>query len=450
MKRLVIVFLVLALTVSALAGVSSMASKLPRNAETVFVIEDLKANYEKMKTTTFLDFFLEQLAVEILIQQYFEMIVYNSGSRPSDIYPAISADVGFATWYSPESMKMKSIIVLGPMDRPSSARTALRNVLPQFISPQDVPEIQVEGSYLYLGDVKEFAFAEKGFPTDKLIDGLPKGFGYFYAGTDEILQRSSVRVDQGRFVIDGHIVGLTEETRQVLKKLPREEGTLDLEMMNHYSLVAAVLSVNEPSAFEELLGVVLGIALQIPGTQEMEIDEALPLIAQIIGNVTGRVMLDFSVPVEDIFSALLSLQLQGDPDIDVPSYDYLTRYEFLGDIYEIKALLDVVGIEYTESDGAFRTEDGQHLWLDEGWLFQSNSRKATTDDRLQKSKSAFESLNYRALIENIPEERFIVLFADTGHFLAGLLGSGQIESGLLAAAWYSQDNDLIEFKAILK
>ncbi len=449
MKKLLVIVLTLAMAATMMAGVSSMATKLPKNAETVVVIEDLKANYEKMKTSTFLDFFLEQLAVEILIQQYFEMIVYNSGSRPSDIYPAISADFGFATWYAPESSALYSIIVLGPMDRPSSARTALRNVLPQFLSPQDIPEIVVDGKYLYVGDVSKFASVDKGFSSDRLTEGFPGSFGYFYAANNEMIQRGAARVERDQIILEGYIEGRTDETRSLIRMIPREEGTLELERMEHYALVSGVLAVNEPFVFEDLIGLGLDFSTRIPGVDDLEMDEVVSQSLAILNEITGRAMLDFSVPVEDIFSALFSLQPQAEVDIDVPSFDLLVRLEFSGDLSDLTQLFEATDIEYSETDGLLRLEDGQHLWIQDGWIFLSNSRKAITSERLESSRSAFESLNYASLARSIPQERFAVMFVDTGLFLGGLLGTGQIQSGMLASAWYSPDTERIEFLVIL-
>lgn len=449
MKKLLVVILALMITATMLAGVSSMATRLPKNAETVVVIEDLKANYEKMKTSTFLDFFLEELAVEILIQQYFEMIVYNSGSRPSDIYPAISADVGFATWYAPESSAFYSIIVLGPMDRPSSARTALRNVLPQFLSPQDIPEIVVDGNYLYVGDVGQFASLEKGFSSDKLTEGFPQSFGYFYAMNNEMIQRGVARVESSQIILEGFTEGRTDEARSLMRMIPREEGTLELERMEHYALVSGVLAINEPSVFEDLIGLGFDFSKQIPGIEDMEMDEVISRSLAILDEITGRAMLDFSVPVEDIFSALFSLQPQAEVDIDVPSFDLLTRLEFSGALSDLIELFEAADIEYSETDGVLRLEDGQYLWIQDGWIFLSNSPKAITSERLERSRNAFESLNYVSLARSIPQERFAVAFVDTGLFLGGLLGTGQIQSGLLASAWYSENNERIEFLVIL-
>jgi hypothetical protein len=58
-------------------------------------MEGLRENYSKSKEVVLMDMILNQLAIEQLVAQYVEMLAYNNGLDPKDIYKAFDGDLGW-------------------------------------------------------------------------------------------------------------------------------------------------------------------------------------------------------------------------------------------------------------------------------------------------------------------------------------------------------------------
>ncbi|HNU23439.1 MAG TPA: hypothetical protein PKN37_04180, partial [Mesotoga sp.] len=160
MKKLTVLVLLVVGALS-LASVDSMAERLPVSSQSVLVVEHLNDNYKVSKQTVLFDMVLNQLAIEQLIAQYVEMLAYNNGLDPKDIFKAFDGDFGLAAWVDSEGLD-RVIAILGPISNPRTVKTAIEKLLPQLL-PSDIKlSIAVDQEYLYIGDIEAYSMVGKG------------------------------------------------------------------------------------------------------------------------------------------------------------------------------------------------------------------------------------------------------------------------------------------------
>lgn len=211
MKRsLLMIFLLVSLVL--LASIDSMSGKLPQDSQVVLIVENLRANYAVSKESVLMDMVLNQLAIEQLIAQYVEMLAYNNGLDPKDVYMAFDGDLGVAVWLDSTGQE-RLVAILGPMKNPRNVKSAVERLLPQLL-PMDMKlNMATDQEYLYIGDLGEYSTAEKGFDSLSLKSDLPVGFGYFYSFLEESLVKASVRNEDQKIVIEGLSIPLSDESR---------------------------------------------------------------------------------------------------------------------------------------------------------------------------------------------------------------------------------------------
>ncbi len=179
---------VLTIAAVSLSSVVSMVERLPADSHTVLVMEGLRENYSKSKEVVLMDMILNQLAIEQLVAQYVEMLAYNNGLDPKDIYKAFDGDLGLAMWKD-SSGEDRLIAILGPMKNPKTLKSAAEKILPQLLPVDFKIKMATDNDYLYLGDIDQYSQTFRGFDSNKLIEGLSAGFGYFYSDMNGASQK---------------------------------------------------------------------------------------------------------------------------------------------------------------------------------------------------------------------------------------------------------------------
>ncbi|PNQ06174.1 hypothetical protein RM69_00940, partial [Mesotoga sp. SC_NapDC3] len=212
MKKLTVLVLLVVGALS-LASVDSMAERLPVSSQSVLVVEHLNDNYKVSKQTVLFDMVLNQLAIEQLIAQYVEMLAYNNGLDPKDIFRAFDGDFGLAAWVDSEGLD-RVIAILGPISNPKNVKTAIEKLLPQLL-PSDIKlSIAVDQEYLYIGDIEAYSMVGKGYNLSLVKSDLSPGFGYFYVDMGGTIQKGSVWNEEGILIAEALSIPLFEESRE--------------------------------------------------------------------------------------------------------------------------------------------------------------------------------------------------------------------------------------------
>jgi hypothetical protein len=212
MKKLTVLVLLVVGALS-LASVDSMAERLPVSSQSVLVVEHLNDNYKVSKQTVLFDMVLNQLAIEQLIAQYVEMLAYNNGLDPKDIFLGFRWRFwagrmgGFRGLRSRDSNPC-------PISNPRTVKTAIEKLLPQLL-PSDIKlSIAVDQEYLYIGDIEAYSMVGKDTTSLWCKSDLSPGFGYFYVDMGGTIQKGSVWNEEGILIAEALSIPLFEESRE--------------------------------------------------------------------------------------------------------------------------------------------------------------------------------------------------------------------------------------------
>lgn len=436
---------VLTIAAVSLASVTSMAERLPSDSHTVLVMEDLKENYAKSKEVVLMDMILNQLAIEQLVAQYVEMLAYNNGLDPKDIYKAFDGDLGLAVWRD-SSGDDRLIAVLGPMKDPRTLKSAAEKILPQLLPVDFKIKMATDSEYLYVGDIDQYSQAVRGFDSTKLIDGLPAGFGYLYSEMDESLTKASFRNQDKLIVMETLTLPTTEESIEAFRKAFSGGEVTDLEDMSHLPLVSIFARLGDISmladyAGDQLTSVPLDIEGLVPGNLNTdELDDYL----------TGDFLVDIDLSVDDIFASLMGSQGTSSSQTSQMNITYIARVGFSGSLDVLKNSIEKSSPETkVEVKGDTLFVEGQYMWIDNGWLFISSKNKEMTVQTLDNSAPLLNSAAYAELSSMIHEPGFARLFVDSGYVLTGLMGM-DISSGLLFSANYLAETGVVKGILLIK
>ncbi|PNE22656.1 hypothetical protein V511_06810 [Mesotoga sp. Brook.08.YT.4.2.5.1] len=444
MKKLTVLVLLVVGALS-LASVDSMAERLPVSSQSVLVVEHLNDNYKVSKQTVLFDMVLNQLAIEQLIAQYVEMLAYNNGLDPKDIFRAFDGDFGLAAWVDSEGLD-RVIAILGPISNPRTVKTAIEKLLPQLL-PSDIKlSVAVDQEYLYIGDIEAYSMVGKGYNLSLVKSDLSPGFGYFYVDMGGTIQKGSVWNEEGILIAEVLSIPLFEESRERFHVALEGASVDDLEVTRHLPLVSGFARINDLSFLSELEFDGLGF---VP----------LELEALRIGNVsfvdfskdmTGEIMIDANISVDDIFSSLMGTQGAASDDSESVGYSYVVRTGYKGSIDDARSM-----IEKTDPDlqvlvsGDVLIVEGQYIWVQDGWLYVSSKNQIRTNEELQNGVVVSELKTYNKLLGFVGSDGFARLFIDSGYILTGLMGL-EIESGVLINSEFIEDMGVIRSLVVIK
>jgi len=434
MKRF-IVFVLLIIGSLALASVYSMADRLPAKSHSILVVENLKENYGESKQTVLMDMVLNQLAIEQLIAQYVEMLAYNNGLDPKDIYKVFDGDFGLAVWVDSEG-KDRLVAVFGPTENPKTLKTAIEKVLPQLL-PSDVKlNVAVDQEYLYIGDIESYSLAEKGFDLTLVMADLSPGFGYFYSATGDSVQKGSIWNDEEVLIAEVLSIPQSEKSREKFSEILSGASVSGLETGRHLPLASGFVKVNDFSFLSDLDVKQMGF---------MPLDlETLKIgnlgINELSEDMNGEIVIDANISVDDIFAGLMGTG--GTTTMESTNsvgYTYVVRAAYSGTLDRIKSMIEEAepNLEVLVSDDNLLVE-GQYIWVQDGWLFVSSKNQTGTTEALQKGVIVSELATYNKLLGFAGVEGFARLFVDSGYILTGLMDV-KIESGILLNSQYLEE-----------
>jgi len=433
MKRFII-FVLLITGSLTLASVYSMADRLPAKSHSILVVENLKENYSVTKQTVLTDMVLNQLAIEQLIAQYVEMLAYNNGLDPKDIYKAFDGDFGLAVWVDSEG-KDRLVAVFGPIENPKTLKAAIEKVLPQLLPSDMKLNIAVDQEYLYIGDIESYSLAEKGFDLALVIADLSPGFGYFYSETGDSVQKGSIWNDEKILIVEVLSIPLSEESREKFSEILSGASVSELEVGRHLPLVSGFVKVNDFSFLSDLDVEQMGL---IPlDLETLKIGNLS--ISELSEDMNGEIMVDANISVDDIFAGLMGAGGTTTESTDTVGYSYVVRAAYSGTLDRIKSMIEEAepNLEVLVSDDSLLVE-GQYIWIQDGWLFVSSKNRTGTNETLQKGVIVSELVTYNKLLDLTGVEGFARLFVDSGYILTGLMGL-EIESGVLLNSQYLEE-----------
>ncbi|RLL90555.1 hypothetical protein BG32_04230 [Mesotoga sp. HF07.pep.5.2.highcov] len=441
-------FMVLALLVIgalSVASVGTMSGRLPAQAHTVLVIEDLENNYNVSKKAVLMDMVLNQLAIEQLIAQYVEMLAYNNGLDPKDIYKAFDGDLGLAVWVDSEGTD-RLVIVLGPTENPKALKAAIEKILPQLLPSEIELNIAVDQEYLFIGDIEQYAVTEKGFNLSLVTEGLTPGFAYFYSSVGDVVQKGSLWNEEGILIAEALSVPLSEETRERFSSALEGASVVELEAGYHLPLVSGFAKINDLSFLSDLNIEQLGLLplelgeLKI-GTQD---------ITEFSEEMTGEIMVDANISVDDIFASLMGSEGTTSGATDSVGYSYVLRAGYSGTLDDLKFRLEKADpdLKILVNENGLSIED-QYIWVSDGWLYVSSSNQVKITKELQEGAIVSDLEVYNDLLKFSGSEGFARLFLDSGYILTGLMGV-EIESGVLVNSQYVREIGGIRSTIVIK
>ncbi|WP_367355660.1 hypothetical protein [Mesotoga sp.] len=433
MKRF-IVFVLLIIGSLTLASVYSMADRLPAESHSILVVENLKENYDETKQTVLMDMVLNQLAIEQLIAQYVEMLAYNNGLDPKDIYKVFDGDFGLAVWVDSEG-KDRLVAVFGPIENPKTLKTAIEKVLPQLLPSDMKLNIAVDQEYLYIGDIESYSLAEKGFDLTLVMADLSPGFGYFYSATGDSVQKGSIWNDEEVLIAEFLSIPQSEKSREKFSEILSGASVSGLEAGRHLPLASGSVKINNFSFLSDLDVEQMGLipldleALKIGNLSISELSE----------DMNGEIMIDANISVDDIFASLMGTGGTTTESTDSVGYSYVVRASYRGTLDKIKSMIEEAepNLKVLVSNDSLLVE-GQYIWIQNGWLYVSSKNQTRTNEELQKGVIVSELVTYNKLLGFAGVEGFARLFVDSGYILTGLMGL-EIESGVLLNSQYLEE-----------
>lgn len=433
MKRF-IVFVLLIIGSLTLASVYSMADRLPAESHSILVVENLKENYDETKQTVLMDMVLNQLAIEQLIAQYVEMLAYNNGLDPKDIYKVFDGDFGLAVWVDSEG-KDRLVAVFGPIENPKTLKTAIEKVLPQLLPSDMKLNIAVDQEYLYIGDIESYSLAEKGFDLTLVMADLSPGFGYFYSATGDSVQKGSIWNDEEVLIAEVLFIPQSEKSREKFSEILSGASVSGLEAGRHLPLASGSVKINNFSFLSDLDVEQMGLipldleALKIGNLSISELSE----------DMNGEIMIDANISVDDIFASLMGTGGTTTESTDSVGYSYVVRASYRGTLDKIKSMIEEAepNLKVLVSNDSLLVE-GQYIWIQNGWLYVSSKNQTRTNEELQKGVIVSELVTYNKLLGFAGVEGFARLFVDSGYILTGLMGL-EIESGVLLNSQYLEE-----------
>jgi len=433
MKRFT-VFVLLIIGSLTLASVYSMADRLPAESHSILVVENLKENYDETKQTVLMDMVLNQLAIEQLIAQYVEMLAYNNGLDPKDIYKVFDGDFGLAVWVDSEG-KDRLVAVFGPIENPKTLKTAIEKVLPQLLPSDMKLNIAVDQEYLYIGDIESYSLAEKGFDLTLVMADLSPGFGYFYSATGDSVQEGSIWNDEEVLIAEVLFIPQSEKSREKFSEILSGASVSGLEAGRHLPLASGSVKINNFSFLSDLDVEQMGLipldleALKIGNLSISELSE----------DMNGEIMIDANISVDDIFASLMGTGGMTTESTDSAGYSYVVRASYRGTLDKIKSMIEEAepNLKVLVSNDSLLVE-GQYIWIQNGWLYVSSKNQTGTNEALQKGVIVSELVTYNKLLGFAGMEGFARLFVDSGYILTGLMGL-EIESGVLLNSQYLEE-----------
>ncbi len=433
MKRFT-VFVLLIIGSLTLASVYSMADRLPAESHSILVVENLKENYDETKQTVLMDMVLNQLAIEQLIAQYVEMLAYNNGLDPKDIYKVFDGDFGLAVWVDSEG-KDRLVAVFGPIENPKTLKTAIEKVLPQLLPSDMKLNIAVDQEYLYIGDIESYSLAEKGFDLTLVMADLSPGFGYFYSATGDSVQEGSIWNDEEVLIAEVLFIPQSEKSREKFSEILSGASVSGLEAGYHLPLASGSVKINNFSFLSDLDVEQMGLipldleALKIGNLSISELSE----------DMNGEIMIDANISVDDIFASLMGTGGMTTESTDSAGYSYVVRASYRGTLDKIKSMIEEAepNLKVLVSNDSLLVE-GQYIWIQDGWLYVSSKNQTGTNEALQKGVIVSELVTYNKLLGFAGMEGFARLFVDSGYILTGLMGL-EIESGVLLNSQYLEE-----------
>jgi len=304
----------------------------------------------------------------------------------------------------------------------------------------------VDQEYLYIGDIEAYSMVGKGYNLSLVKSDLSPGFGYFYVDMGGTIQKGSVWNEEGILIAEALSIPLFEESRERFHVALEGASVDDLEVTRHLPLVSGFARINDLSFLSELEFDGLGF---VP----------LELEALRIGNVsfvdfskdmTGEIMIDANISVDDIFSSLMGTQGAASDDSESVGYSYVVRTGYKGSIDDARSM-----IEKTDPDlqvlvsGDVLIVEGQYIWIQDSWLYVSSKNQIRTNEELQNGVVVSELKTYNKLLGFVGSDGFARLFIDSGYILTGLMGL-EIESGVLINIEFIEDMGVIRSLVVIK
>lgn len=430
---------------------TALLEKAPSKAFSLFLVEDIKDNYSKLKETALVDFFLNQMALEQTVAQLIEMNAYSNDINPDDVYAVFDGSLMAATWEDGQNSD-RMIIIIGPVKNASKVKASFEKVFTQT-TQFSLPEIKVQNDFIFIGDIDAYSSAEKGFSKSRFTSDLPEGFSYMYVVGEDFLMQGSLWYENSMLKGKTYMTPLNEEAKEEVRDIIGSESTLEFEKERHLSFASVIANVGDIARLESIIQ---GETDQSDVTEDSLSSTGInaEVMKSLSNKLTGKMIIDMDLSVENLLSGLMNSQGSSPEDMmnqtteNATGFDIVSKIGFNGNLNDVEAALELSEEEYTRSNDEIVVED-MHIWIHDGWLYASTMVKSKTMTQLSKGKPLSEYAFYEELVQKVPEKRFLLFFANAGHIISSITGN-DVESGLLFSLWYSNEFDRIEGLFLLK
>lgn len=450
MKKLLL-FILLLVTCIGFSN-TALLQKAPSEIVSLFLVEDIKNNYAKLKGTILADFFLNQMALEQTVAQLIEMNAYSNDINPDEVYAIFDGGLMVSTWNDDQGNE-RMIIIIGPIKNAADVKASFEKVFEQAVQ-FDLPDMKVQNNFIYIGDIDAYSSVEKGITDIDLKSDLPEGFSYIYIDGKDFLVQGSMWYENTRLKGKIYMTPLNKEAKETTREIIGSESTVLFEKEKHLSFANIIANVDDISRLQTVIQGEINQNNDVSEETLFSTGIDAKTMKTLSDKFTGELLIDMDLAIESLLSGLMSSQggssgnMMNQATENATGFDLVSRIGFSGNIKDVEKALELNDeeFEYT-SDGVIVND--VHIWVYDGWLYASTKSRNKTLEQISKGKPLSEYEFYDELVQKVPEKRFLLFFVNAGHIISSITGN-DVESGMLFSLWYSNEFERIEGLFLLK
>ena len=460
MKKVVILILFSMVALMSFASVSDLAGMIPTNSSNVFVCENLDKVYSDLKETVLVGTVMNTLGIEMILKQYVEITAYNQGLDPEEIYNSLGGDIAFSLFDGSEM-----IFIMGPVDKPEAVKEALTGLLglgASFGVEAEV-NIQISGSYIYIGSLDAYASTQKGFDVNLITSDNENVFGINYMKNDDIESITEMSVENSTLIIDTIAELVDPANIDLMNEIVDPAGIHALIDSPHLNTGVIMFKMMSFENYEKVVSVLENNIAPILGQGGDLVDldslkEVLNFVQEYVIDLEGSAMVDIALDTEALLGSMMAMPT-ADGEVEANPIDVVVRVGYNASEDKLKSLLDALEMDYVdegdylrmvpEEEEGFEPEAPTFLWVDNNMAYFSLKDKPSTMNLLNNSENALESDVYYELADVYPLSgtMFFEGFMDVSTILGSLLGM-EFDSGIYFGASYS--DPILEGVFVLK
>ncbi len=397
MKKLLLLFTMI---LSISIAYSSVLKLVPEDSKAVFVMKNVSATYDQMKTVPTIGKFLgEPFSAEITFSSYIEMYLNTLDIKPDAFFKSLNTDMAFFI-QEPKDSYYPFGIVFGPVDKVQDFTKAMEKIL-EITKESNISlksynkKIDGKDYVIFIQDDKAYATLKTGLDTS--LVKISNGF-FFNVNASDLKTTGSV------YIKDGFLVGTASGK------------------INEKEISPAY--VKKPQDYK-FLGTVFGVSGFVPKD------------FKVFGDIVN-IIVDYSI-IEKVLMSSSGFELNGNLDINLKNTGMLDiksiNYAKINSKSSIDQLLPVfkdnnIKYEKTSSNAVkiFISQQNQsssssqpkqalpeqifYLWKDGDNFFVSQTTANDINTMLKNSKNLSDNALFKILNSKVPFGNLANLFLD--------------------------------------